>query len=91
MQFGANERRAVVTGMGMDGSKLMGLDRAGTPWRRGPRLAPDQQTGERVYARNDIDRGHMVRRPRRSGATRSPRRSRLTKTPSTTPTPHLDG
>ncbi|WP_356815733.1 DNA/RNA non-specific endonuclease [Arthrobacter sp. Bi26] len=27
-----------------------------------PRLGEDQQTGERVYARNDIDGGHLVRR-----------------------------
>ena len=32
------------------------------PWRLDPRLASDLQTGERVYARNDIDRGHLVRR-----------------------------
>ena len=38
------------------------LDRVGIPWRLDPRLPADQQTGERVYARNDIDRGHLVRR-----------------------------
>ena len=57
-----DKRLAAVTGLGMDGSKLMDLDRAGIPWRLDPRLASDLQTGERVYARNDIDRGHLVRR-----------------------------
>ncbi|MDQ0864893.1 DNA/RNA non-specific endonuclease [Arthrobacter globiformis] len=40
----------------------MDLDRAGISWRLDPRLPADQQAGERVYARNDIDRGHLVRR-----------------------------
>ena len=57
-----DKRLAAVTGLGMDGSKLMDLNRAGIPWRLDPRLASDLQTGERVYARNDIDRGHLVRR-----------------------------
>ena len=57
-----DKRLAAVTGLGMDGSKLMDLDRAGIAWRLDPRLASDLQTGERVYARNDIDRGHLVRR-----------------------------
>ncbi|MBT2597927.1 DNA/RNA non-specific endonuclease [Arthrobacter sp. ISL-72] len=34
----------------------------GIPWKLDARLAADQQTGERVYARNDIDCGHLVRR-----------------------------
>jgi endonuclease G len=40
----------------------MDLDRDGIRCRLDPRLAADQKTGERVYARNDIDRGHLVRR-----------------------------
>jgi DNA/RNA endonuclease G (NUC1) len=57
-----DKRLAAVTGLGMDGEKLLDLDRAGIQWRLDPRLPADQQTGERVYARNDIDRGHLVRR-----------------------------
>jgi DNA/RNA endonuclease G (NUC1) len=57
-----DKRLAAVTGVGIDGGTLMDLDRAGIPWRLDPRLPADQQTGERVYARNDIDRGHLVRR-----------------------------
>ncbi|MEW1950815.1 DNA/RNA non-specific endonuclease [Pseudarthrobacter sp902506025] len=57
-----DKRLAAVTALGMDGKKLMDLARAGIQWRLDPRLPEDQQTGERVYAHNDIDRGHLVRR-----------------------------
>jgi DNA/RNA endonuclease G (NUC1) len=57
-----DKRLAAVTGLGIDGEKLIDLDRSGINWRLDPRLGEDQQTGERVYARNDIDRGHLVRR-----------------------------
>jgi DNA/RNA endonuclease G (NUC1) len=57
-----DKRLAAVTALGIDGEKLMDLDRAGIGWRLDPRLPADQQTGARLYARNDIDRGHLVRR-----------------------------
>lgn len=57
-----DKRLAAVTALGIDGGKLLDLDRSGINWRLDPRLREDQQTGERVYARNDIDRGHLVRR-----------------------------
>lgn len=57
-----DKRLAAITALMMDGKKLMDLDRAGIQWRLDPRIPEDQQTGERVYARNDIDRGHLVRR-----------------------------
>ena len=57
-----DKRLAAVTALGIDGDKLMDLDRSGIQWRLDNRLADHQQTGERVYAHNDIDRGHMVRR-----------------------------
>lgn len=57
-----DKRLAALTALGIDGKKLMDLDRSGIGWRLDPRLAEDQQTGERLYARNDIDRGHLVRR-----------------------------
>src|SRR5919112_1840117 len=40
----------------------MDLSRSGIQWRLDPRLPEDEQTGGRVYARNDLDRGHLVRR-----------------------------
>jgi DNA/RNA endonuclease G (NUC1) len=57
-----DKRLAAVTALGIDGAKLQDIDRSGIDWRLDPRLTEDQQTGERVYARNDIDRGHLVRR-----------------------------
>lgn len=57
-----DKRLAAVTALAIDGAKLRDLDRSGIQWRLDPRLTEDQQTGERVYARNDIDRGHLVRR-----------------------------
>lgn len=57
-----DKRLAAVTALGIDGATLMGLDRSGIDWRLDPRLSDDMQTGERFYARNDIDRGHLVRR-----------------------------
>lgn len=57
-----DKRLAAITALGIDGEKLMDLDQSGIDWRLDPRLSENQQTGERVYARNDIDRGHLVRR-----------------------------
>jgi DNA/RNA endonuclease G (NUC1) len=57
-----DKRLAAITALGIDGAKLMDLDRWGIDWRLDPRLSEDQQTGERVYAHNDRDRGHFVRR-----------------------------
>ncbi|MCB5275532.1 hypothetical protein BJG92_03083 [Arthrobacter sp. SO5] len=57
-----DKRLAAITALGIDGKQLINLDRSGINWRLDPRLAEDQQTGERVYARNNIDRGHLVRR-----------------------------
>ena len=40
--------------------EALDLDRTGIRWRLDPRLAEDEQTGDKVYARNDIDCGHLV-------------------------------
>jgi DNA/RNA endonuclease G (NUC1) len=45
-----DKRLAAVTALGIDGEKLMDLNRSGIDWRLDPRLPEDQQTGERVYA-----------------------------------------
>jgi DNA/RNA endonuclease G (NUC1) len=57
-----DKRLAAITAVGIDGKKIMDVSRSGIEWRLDPRLGEDQQTGARVYARNDIDRGHLVRR-----------------------------
>ncbi|WP_239453501.1 MULTISPECIES: DNA/RNA non-specific endonuclease [Microbacterium] len=56
------ERRlAVMTGVNIDGSSLLDLPRTGD-WELDPRVPAAEQAGPAVYASNDLDRGHLVRR-----------------------------
>ena len=57
----ALRRLAVVTAVNIDGSTLQDLPRTGR-WRLDPRVRADEQAGPEVYASNDLDRGHLVRR-----------------------------
>ncbi|MEV8254438.1 DNA/RNA non-specific endonuclease [Rhodoglobus sp. NPDC076762] len=52
---------AMATGVNIDGARLMNVGR-GNDWHLDPRIPEHEQTGEAVYARNDLDRGHLVRR-----------------------------
>ncbi|HEX8498322.1 MAG TPA: DNA/RNA non-specific endonuclease [Actinomycetales bacterium] len=54
-------RLAAATAVNIDGAALRELDRA-DDWFLDPRVPQDEQTGPEVYARNDLDRGHLVRR-----------------------------
>ncbi|WP_370628561.1 DNA/RNA non-specific endonuclease [Salinibacterium sp. M195] len=54
-------RLARATGVNIDGDQLVNVGR-GNDWHSDPRLPAHEQTGEAVYARNDLDRGHLVRR-----------------------------
>jgi endonuclease G len=54
-------RLALSTGVNIDGDALLDLDRA-DDWHLDERVPDTEQTGEAVYARNDLDRGHLVRR-----------------------------
>jgi endonuclease G len=54
-------RLALSTGVNIDGDALLDLDRA-DDWHLDDRVPENEQTGESVYARNDLDRGHLVRR-----------------------------
>lgn len=54
-------RLACVTGVNIDGASLEDLPRTGD-WEYDPRVHADAQCGPEVYARNDLDRGHLVRR-----------------------------
>jgi endonuclease G len=56
-----DRRLAVATGVNIDGDLLVDVDR-GNDWHLDRRIPAEQQTGEAVYARNDLDRGHLVRR-----------------------------
>lgn len=54
-------RFAAVTGVVIDGSTVQDLPRTGE-WRLDPRVPVEAQAGPAVYADNDLDRGHLVRR-----------------------------
>lgn len=56
------ERRlAAATAVNIDGARLVDLER-GDDWHLDPRVPADEQAGPELYARNDLDRGHLVRR-----------------------------
>lgn len=56
------ERRlAAATAVNVDGSALLDLGR-GDDWHLDPRVPASEQAGPGLYARNDLDRGHLVRR-----------------------------
>lgn len=55
-------RFARVTGVNVDGAALRDLSRGGDEWRLDDRVPADWQAGPAVYAANDLDRGHLVRR-----------------------------
>ncbi len=60
--FRPDRRLAAVTALALDGARLFSLDREGIDWDLDPRLAAELQAGPAVYSRNDLDRGHLVRR-----------------------------
>ncbi|WP_338886252.1 DNA/RNA non-specific endonuclease [Rhodococcus sovatensis] len=54
-------RIAAVTAVNIDGSKLRNVKRSDN-WQLDNRLLRNQQAGPELYAKNDIDRDHIVRR-----------------------------
>ena len=54
-------RLAALTAVNVDGDSLIDLER-GDDWHLDERVPADEQCGPEVYARNDLDRGHLVRR-----------------------------
>ncbi len=56
-----DRRLAAVAAVDLDGARLVDVDRSGG-WRLDPRAPAEAQTGPEVYARNDLDRGHLIRR-----------------------------
>lgn len=54
-------RLARVTGVNVDGAALVELGR-GDAWQLDDRIPADWQAGPELYAANDFDRGHLVRR-----------------------------
>ncbi|MBD5785607.1 DNA/RNA non-specific endonuclease [Cellulosimicrobium terreum] len=54
-------RLAAATVVDVDGALLRDVPRD-DDWHLDPRVPADEQTGPELYARNDLDRGHLVRR-----------------------------
>jgi endonuclease G len=57
-----SRRLAVCTAVNIDGSRLHRFVRNKDRWWFDPRLELGQQIGNELYARNRLDRGHLVRR-----------------------------
>jgi endonuclease G len=56
-----DRRLAALTAVNIDGRLLRDVPR-GDDWHLDERVAADEQAGPELYARNDLDRGHLVRR-----------------------------
>lgn len=54
-------RLAAATAVNIDGVTLLDVPR-GDDWHLDPRVPASEQCGPELYARNDLDRGHLVRR-----------------------------
>jgi len=61
VQFAPERKLAAATAVNVDGAALVDLGRA-DDWHLEPRVPEAEQAGPDVYARNDLDRGHLVRR-----------------------------
>ena len=59
--FEPARKLAASTAVNLDGPTIRDLDRA-DDWHIDPRVPADEQAGPEVYAHNDLDRGHLVRR-----------------------------
>jgi endonuclease G len=55
-------RLALLTACNIDGKLAQRPRRESDRWIFDPRLPAEEQTGEEVYRKNDLDRGHLVRR-----------------------------
>lgn len=57
-----SRRLAYYTAVNIDGRKTKTIKRDDDVWYFDPRIAREHQTGADLYERNDLDRGHLVRR-----------------------------
>lgn len=53
---------AYFTAVNIDGKRAVAIDRGRDKWKFDPRISQEYQYGNEVYANNDLDRGHLVRR-----------------------------
>ncbi len=58
----ASRRLAYFTAVNIDGRKTKTIKRDRDVWYFDPRIAREHQTGPDLYAGNDLDMGHLVRR-----------------------------
>ncbi|MCR2813945.1 DNA/RNA non-specific endonuclease [Microbacterium sp. zg.Y1090] len=61
VELDPERRLAAITAVNIDGAALRDLPRTGE-WRLDERVPSSQQAGPAIYAGNDLDRGHLVRR-----------------------------
>lgn len=57
-----SRRLAYYSAVNIDGSQLVEVKRSNDKWYFDPRMAREFQSGPELYARNDLDRGHLTRR-----------------------------
>lgn len=57
-----SRRLALFTAVNIDGSASVSVPRGGDPWAFDGRIPEEAQAGYELYADNDFDRGHLVRR-----------------------------
>lgn len=57
-----SRRLALFTAVNIDGSASVSVPRGGDPWAFDGRIPEAAQAGDELYADNDFDRGHLVRR-----------------------------
>jgi endonuclease G len=57
-----SRRLALFTAVNIDGSVTVSVPRGGDPWAFDGRIPEKAQAGDELYADNDFDRGHLVRR-----------------------------
>jgi DNA/RNA endonuclease G (NUC1) len=57
-----SRRLAYFTAVNIDGNQLRAIEREDDRWYFDPRIAREHQAGPELYAQNDLDRGHLVRR-----------------------------
>ena len=57
-----DRRMAIYTASNIDGEQSRQLKRKKDVWAFDPRISRDYQIGNELYAGNDLDRGHLVRR-----------------------------
>ena len=60
--FSARRHLAFYSAVNIDGTISFRLKRDPDNWKKDPRIDKNIQAGEELYAANDFDRGHLVRR-----------------------------